>query len=923
MDNEGDILRTLKYGSKEEKGRALINLSRLKDPASIETLNAIKDSGDPYLSVMAAYALGETGDKKGFQFLENLFRGASEILARSGKSIDLKILEEVLKLPDDINSALDLYNSSYFAESKEKLLKILEIYSSTPPKMNVPHFDDLIVLSMKKTKGLLLDAVAVTELYLGNVDSALQYSLEAITLAQEVGDPQLLKIALADLGYIHMFLGNYYRALELLHESLDIDKDSHDPWRKRNRILSKLSQLYYLVSQYERSMEYIQEALELSEKEKDLNGKARCLNAKGVLLCSLSEFKDAEESLLSALSLSVNELNDKTLQGLILTNLSYVHYSLSNLDKAREYLENALDLSIQMSDKSNEGTIMINMAFLELETGDDVDKAREYAETALDIGIQTYNLSGQADAGYVLGSIEDYWYENPEDAYKHYKESISISETLRKNLILDDFKISFAENYISSYQQITSLCIQTGKIEEAFEYIEKSKSRTLVDMLCNAVNEISSKKVSNEILEEISMLKGKLDILRKKLNSAHSHLSNKTIDLNDSRKSQINTDILEEITSLENSYKKTYEELKIKDPEWVSLMSVDVAGLKTVQSMLDKDTLLLEFYQINNEIIILSVRKDKSPAVHRIPIDIEKDSERLYNLFLALSQGKGLDSRSHDYIKYIKQPLSYFYDLLISPVLEESSDVNHLIIVPHFFWHYLPFHALYDRESKEHLIDKFSISYAPSATTLYYCLNKKSNGYESALILANPSNDLPFAEEEAEKVSNRFNDNVNHFNGREASFDKISDYSESDIIHLASHGYFRGDEPLFSYLIFAGEHAGESYLYLPDLFNLRLKTSLVTLSGCETGLSQFTSGDELIGMSRAFFYAGTPSLLASHWTVNDKSTALLMDKFYEGIVTRGMSKAEALKFAVQKLKAYPEYNHPYFWAPFFLSGDWR
>ena len=135
-----------------------------------------------------------------------------------------------------IDNALDLYNSSYFLESKEKLLKILEIYSIEPPKMNVQHFDDLVLLSMKKTKGLILDALASSEFHLGNINQALHYSLEAITIAQEVADPQLLKIAYADLGYMHMSMGNYYQALELLHESLDIDKNSHDPWRKKNRV---------------------------------------------------------------------------------------------------------------------------------------------------------------------------------------------------------------------------------------------------------------------------------------------------------------------------------------------------------------------------------------------------------------------------------------------------------------------------------------------------------------------------------------------------------------------------------------------------------------------------------------------------------------------------------------------------------------
>ncbi len=222
---------------------------------------------------------------------------------------------------------------------------------------------------------------------------------------------------------------------------------------------------------------------------------------------------------------------------------------------------------------------------------------------------------------------------------------------------------------------------------------------------------------------------------------------------------------------------------------------------------------------------------------------------------------------------------SYFYDLLISPIVDKMDNINHVIIVPHFFWHYLPFHALYDPISKEYLIDKFSISYAPSETALNLCLRKNVKSaastspplwqrgargdfqnnlfsYKSALILANPSNDLPFSEEEAEKVKARFNSNAYLFKGKDASFNKLSDYSESNIIHLACHGYFKSDEPLFSHIVLHGENSEKSCFFLPDLFNLKLKTSLVMLSACETGLSQFNSGDELIGISRAFFMQG-------------------------------------------------------------------
>lgn len=922
MEDDEDILNDLKFGSKDEIGRAITELSRHKDPRYTEILKKIMNSDDPFLAVMAAYALGEAGDDSGFQFLEKILNNTPNILASLNKLHYLEILEEILKLPDTINHTFDLYNSSYFIESKEKLLKILNVYNVDPPKMNVPYFDDLIAFSVKKTKGMILDALAVSEFHLGNIDSALQYSLEAITIAQEAGDPQLLKIAYADMGYFHMSLGNYYSALELIHESLEIDQTSHDPWRKRNRALSNLSQLYYLVGQYEKALEYIQEALELSEKENDLNGKARCLNTKAVILCDLNEFGDAEECLKEALTLSRNELNDKTLESLILTNLSYVYWSLSGHEKAKEYLENALELSQQMADKSAEASILANMAMLELES-DNIEEARRNSEAALDISAKIYNHSVQADANFILGTIEDYWYDNPDKACEYYKESISISETLRKNLLLDDFKISFAGNYVGLYQQMIALCIRMGKTKDAFEYIEKSKSRALVDMLCHAMNEIGSKKVPDETLDEIDMLKGKLDVSRRKLNSLYSNLDKETTNIDDGVRHRTEKAITEEMNKLERSYKKAFEELKMKDPEWASLVSVDVINLEAIQSILDKETLLLEFYQTNEEVIIISVKKDKPPSVIKIPIDIESDSESLYSLFTAMSEGRGIDTRSHEYIKYIKRPLSYFHDLLISPLIEEIRDIEHLIIAPHYFWHYLPFHALFDSVTREHLIDKFCISYIPSVSVLNFYLKKNHSQYNNVLILANPSNDLPFAEEEAEKVKARFNSSAYLFKGKDASFDKLSDYSKSDIIHLACHTYFRGDEPLFSHLVFSDSNHEESRFFLPDIFNLKLKSSLVTLSACETGLSQFTAGDELIGISRAFFYAGTPSLLTSHWTVNDKSTSILMDKFYEGLVSMGESKARALKLAMLELKAMPEYSHPYFWAPFFLSGDWR
>ena len=927
MAIETDILNTLRHGTAEEKGNVLIALARQKDLKYAGALREIMYSSEPFLSVMAAFALGEAGDKAGYEFLEKTLHSASSIYTNLNEGDYSEVVEEVKRLPEMISSTFERYNGSQYTASKEKLLRLLEIYSKDPPRFNIPHFDNLVTFSVKKTRGMILDALSVCEFNLGNIDSAMQYIMAAVTIAEEVGDPQLLKITYGELGHFHISLGNYYSALELLHKSLEIDDGSHDPWRKKNRTLSNLAQLYSVLGQEEKALEYIEQALSLSEEEKDLKGKARCLNGKAVLLSKLHEAKKAEKCFQEALSITINELHNQALQGLILGNLATHHYFSGALEKAKVLLKEALDLAVQIGDKSVEASLLANSAVLELESGN-VEEAKKYAEAALDISREIEDPSGLIDAKFILGIIEDQSNDNPYAAFDQYKEAISLSETLRKNLMLDDFKISFAGNHIGIYQQMVSLCVRMGRTEDAFEYIERSKSRAFVDMLASSMDSIDSKTVSRDKLEEVGMLKGKLDVLKRELASAYTSGRQ---DSDERARDDGQEDLQGQVAELERTYKNTFEELKIKDPEWASLVSVDVSGVNVVQDTLDAGTLLLEFYQLGDAAIIVAVKKDEPPSVISVPIDPEADSERLFNLFMALSEGRGLDTRSHEFIKQVKQPLSEFHDMLISPLAALTEGIEHLVVIPHSFWHYLPFHALYDNTSKKYLIDKFSISYAPSATALALCKRKTpsplagegggegNRKIKTVLILANPTCDLPYAEEEADKVKRKFA-GAYVFSKEQASLDKLK-YHQGDVIHLACHGYFRGDEPLFSHLMFSDSEGKEMPVFMPDIFNLRLNASLVTLSACETGLSHFTVSDELIGMSRAFFYAGASSLLASLWMVNDKSTALLMDKFYEKLLS-GENKAKALRSAISEIKAMPEYGHPYFWAPFFLSGNW-
>src|SRR5205823_12040765 len=134
------------------------------------------------------------------------------------------------------------------------------------------------------------------------------------------------------------------------------------------------------------------------------------------------------------------------------------------------------------------------------------------------------------------------------------------------------------------------------------------------------------------------------------------------------------------------------------------------------------------------------------------------------------------------------------------------------------------------------------------------------------------------------------------------------------LVHIATHGYFRQDSPMFSSI-----RLGNSYLSLYDLYQLRLPVELVTLSGCATGLNVVAAGDELIGLARGLFQAGAQSLLLSLWDVHDQSTADFMTHFY-GRLQAGEDKATAVRDAMLALrKSYP---HPYQWAPFILMGKY-
>jgi CHAT domain-containing protein len=258
------------------------------------------------------------------------------------------------------------------------------------------------------------------------------------------------------------------------------------------------------------------------------------------------------------------------------------------------------------------------------------------------------------------------------------------------------------------------------------------------------------------------------------------------------------------------------------------------------------------------------------------------------------------------------------YDRLIRPLSAEIKG-SKLTISPHGVLHYLPFGALLDGD--EYLLDRFSLRLIPSAGTLAYLKTDRPTKTGTLLALGNPDlgnarYDLPNAQVEAVNVAALFPSSralVRSAASKTAVEELGNGFS---ILHFATHGKFNTDDPLRSGLYLAKGNESEGLLTVSDLYTLRWDVDLVTLSACETALGKVANGDDVIGLTRGFLYAGARSIVASLWEVDDAATAKLMLSFYR--YQQDHDKREALRLA--QIETRKDYPHPAFWAAFQIVG---
>ncbi len=502
-------------------------------------------------------------------------------------------------------------------------------------------------------------------------------------------------------------------------------------------------------------------------------------------------------------------------------------------------------------------------------------------------------------------------------AIESFRRAVDTVEQMRGGIAADEFKATFLRDKIEAYEDAITACLDEGSpqtMEEAFRYVESSKSRALADLLARYVRGEGKPSESGVDPETRAHLKKLIEDLN--WYSSHANLED---EKGDQRNAASAARYRNSVVRCERQIARLFRRMESEGSAFAEIQRLQPATGADLRGALEADETAIEYFITEDQVSAFVVTRDRIKVVRAITSRREAEQQLAALRFQLEKFNYGpayVDAHFGQLRRAADEHLTRLYEMVFAP-LESLIEGTRLVVIPHGALHYVPFHAL--RDGAGFLVDRFELSYAPSAAVLKLCRSDISNlkhrtaesGKMVALGVAECG--TPSIEDEIHTLGAIFPDAIKLTGERATRDNLIRVAPEARFLHLASHGYFRRDNPMFSFLKLA-----DSHLNFYSLLDLRINAEMVTLSACHTGVNMVFPGDELHGLMRGFMYAGVPSLVASLWAVSDRSTADFMSEMYSRI-REGATKRAALRHAQLAIKE--AYGHPYYWAPFVLMGN--
>ncbi|MFZ2302636.1 MAG: CHAT domain-containing protein [Gallionella sp.] len=608
--------------------------------------------------------------------------------------------------------------------------------------------------------------------------------------------------------------------------------------------------------------------------------------------------EDAEKYLATLLATDVPYIGGQQFRNMKDVGLAKVYLALGNHEKAHEFLKkgehDAFSRAVVDSFIGGGGDSVstfynlpkyLMLGKVLFETG----KLKEARET-LDALIGHKRVEEQPDIYWVALMERGRLAERESDpkAADYYRRAIEVIEQQRSSINTEAAKIGFAGDKQKVYSRVIDLLFQSGRYAEAFEYIERSKSRALVDMLA----EKKDFAVAGADPE-----KAKLVLAQLERADSNARL------LTAAPAPDMGMGAGMEYRNLEAARR----DIQATAPELSTLVTVSSVPTPEIQRLLAEDEQLIEYYYQGSALFIFVVDKRAVRAVKLDAPDLTRQARQF-------SDSVGNPSSTNWPVL-----AKALYSRLVEPVKPFISG-NKLLVVAHGALHYMPFNVLM-RDDGSMLIEHYTIRMLPSASILKFLKPSIAQNASPILVIGNPDLgdqklNLAFAENEAKSVAGQMAGSrlLLRKDATESNFRNAAGLFSH--IHFATHGKFQAGSPLDSGLYLAADGENDGMLRVTELYSMQINADLVTLSACETGLGKISNGDDVVGLARGFLFAGARSVVSTLWSVDDRATSELMLAFYQNL--KGNSKPEALRKA--QLKTLVTFPHPFFWAAFQFTG---
>jgi len=762
------------------------------------------------------------------------------------------------------------------------------------------------LMPYKDVEGMaaIFSNLAMCLINLNDFPRSLDCYQKARELCKQNAMPLLVAQADYNIAYLHYFRGEYSRAIEMLYAARRACEATGDAYHFALCHLD-LSDIYLELNLSEEAREMAHEGFLRFETlgmgyeaAKTLANEATAYGQQGKTVQALERFAKARDMFEREKNLVWPWLID-LYQGLLLFHEGR-HF------EARRLCVAAAAFFDQSALSGKAVLAHLLLARIALQMGDPAEAQRETDESLARLkGIQTPVLAYQA---HLLNGQIAHARNDRHAARQAYLEARKALEALRSRLQGEELKISFVKNRMQVYEALVDLYIEGERTDtsagEALACMEAAKSRSMIEMIFQSGQSLPLGEVGQ------SDLVRRIRDLREELNWYYHRIELEQLRPEEQSHQRLGS-LQEKAQSQEKELMRTLRELPAHERENATLEATADFSVERLQASLPQDATLVEYFSTGDRIVAAVIAHKE---IHILPVTV---LSRVAHLLQLLRFQLSKFRMGSEYVRRFEQPLlqatqshlESLYAELIAP-LRPFFRGKHLIIVPHGPLHFLPFHAL--QEGKEYLCDAFTVSYAPSATVFSLCQEKSASASASSLVLGIADERAPQILDEVQSVTALLPHSSLYVGDQATSSVLREKGPQSGLLHVATHGVYRQDNPMFS-----GIRLGDGYLNLYDLYQMRLGAKLVTLSGCATGMNFVAAGDELLGLQRGLFCAGATTLLLSLWDVHDQSTSVLMQHFYREYLRTG-NMAGALQLAMRQLRQQDP--HPYFWAPFVLVG---